>query len=80
MQDGLPANHVYMLGTEAQGRLWVGTSHGLSRYDGERFVNFTTHDGLFTNTLFSMANADDGSLWLGGYGGVARLTGIEEVE
>ena len=80
VSDGLPSNHVFMLGPESRGRMWVGTSHGLARFDDGRFSVFTVHDGLYTDNIFSMANADDGSLWLGGFGGVTRLRGIEGVD
>ena len=71
--EGLPANHVFMLRTDADGRLWIGTSNGLARFDGEAFRVYTTADGLFSNTVFSMASAADGSLWVGSFGGVARI-------
>ena len=77
--DGLPANHVFMLDTADNGRLWVGTSNGLARFDGERFTIFTIHDGLLANNIFSMAKGDDGSLWLGSFGGVTRLRNLEQV-
>ena len=77
--DGLPANHVFMIRSAGEGRLWVGTSNGLARFDGERFTVFTVHDGLFANNVFSLATTDSGSLWVGGFGGVARLDGLDTV-
>ena len=71
--DGLPANHVFSLHQDPQGRLWVGTSKGLALFDDEGFQVFTTDDGLFTNIVFSMATAGDGSSWIGSFGGVARI-------
>ncbi|WP_428622290.1 ligand-binding sensor domain-containing protein [Sedimenticola sp.] len=79
-KDGLPSNHIFMLGHERNGRIWVGTSNGLARWDGEKFRVFTVHDGLYTNNIFSMANAPDGSLWIGGFGGVSRLIGLGSIE
>lgn len=71
--DGLPANHVFSLHQDPQGRLWVGTSKGLAMFDGDGFQVFTTDDGLFTDIVFSMATAADGSSWIGSFGGVARI-------
>lgn len=71
--DGLPANHVFSLHQDLQGRLWVGTSKGLAIFDNDRFQVFTTEDGLFTDIVFSMATALDGSSWIGSFGGVARI-------
>ncbi len=78
--DGLPSNHVFMLGHERNGRIWVGTSKGLARFDGKSYTTFTTADGLFADNIFSMANADDGSLWVGSFGGVARIVGLEDAK
>ena len=78
--DGLPANHIFMLGGETRGGLWIGTSEGLVRYEGKSFTTFTQHDGLYVNNVFSMTNGDDGSLWIGGFGGVTRLLGMDMVK
>ncbi len=74
--DGLPANHVFMLHEDPQGRLWVGTSNGLARRTPQGFRVYTTADGLYSNTVFAMASAPDGSVWVGSYGGVARIAGL----
>ncbi len=76
--DGLPGNHIFMLHLGEDGRLWIGTSHGLARLnqDGSSFSVMTTADGLFADNVFSMSLADDGSLWAGSFGGVARITSI----
>jgi hypothetical protein len=76
VRDGLPANHVFMLGPEREGRIWIGTSDGLARFDGEKFEVFTMNDGLYAKNVFSMANGSDNSLWLGSYGGVTRMEGL----
>ncbi len=73
MSDGLPGNHVFMLHRDDDGTIWVGTSSGLARMDGESFKIFTTDDGLFSNQVFSMTTAADGSRWVGSFGGVARI-------
>jgi len=79
VRDGLPANHVFMLGHQRNGDLWVGTSDGLARFDRKRFEVYNTNDGLFAKSVFSMTYGEDGSLWLGSYGGVANLKGIDRV-
>ena len=77
-QDGLPANHIFMLYKGPDGQLWAGTSRGLARLnaDGKGFTVLTTRDGLFADNVFSMAHAQDGSVWVGSFGGVARLNGL----
>ncbi len=73
--DGLPANHIFMLHLDADDRLWAGTSNGLVRFDDDKksFTIMTTADGLFADNVFSMDRGDDGSLWIGSFGGVARI-------
>ncbi|VAX01453.1 Sensor histidine kinase [hydrothermal vent metagenome] len=73
VQDGLAANHVFMLHEDHNGVLWIGTSNGISRFKNQTFKNMTTKDGLFSNTIFSMDTQKDNTLWIGSFGGVARL-------
>lgn len=73
--DGLPANHIFMLNLDPQGRLWIGTNHGLARMksDGSGFDVMKMADGLFADNVFSTAFGADGTLWAGSFGGVARI-------
>ncbi|MGB5538860.1 MAG: two-component regulator propeller domain-containing protein [Gammaproteobacteria bacterium] len=73
MADGLPANHVFSLHQDPEGRIWVGTSNGLAILGDDKFQVYTTADGLFSDIVFSIANANDGSAWIGSFGGVARI-------
>jgi ligand-binding sensor domain-containing protein len=68
--DGLPGNHIFALGEDNEGSIWIGTSRGLARYDTERFVTYGKADGLFTEIIFSIEFAANGATWLGGLGGV----------
>ncbi len=43
---GLASDSVTALRADGRGSLWIGTTDGLSRYDGERFVAFGTEAGL----------------------------------
>jgi len=48
------------------GAMWFGTwSDGVFRYDGQKFVNFTTADGLVHRTVGVICEASDGNLWFG---------------
>ncbi len=77
MSDGLPANHVFMLEAEAEGKMWVGTSEGLALFDGAGFKTLTTHDGLYANNVFSLAEEAGGTIWVGSYGGVSKLQNLD---
>ena len=39
-EDGLPNNQIQSIYQDSKGWMWIGTSQGLSRFDGYSFVNF----------------------------------------
>jgi len=39
-EDGLPNNQIQCIYQDKKGWMWIGTSQGLSRFDGYSFVNF----------------------------------------
>lgn len=71
--EGLPSRLILALEQDRQGRLWVGTSKGLSRMDGHSFRTFTTRDGLIDNSVWVLHSREDGSLWIGTEAGVSLL-------
>ena len=72
-RDGLPGNEIQSLAPGRDSTLWMGTSHGLVRFDPDssKFVNFTLADGAqsrYFNPLAVLAH-EDGTLWFGGCSG-----------
>jgi len=67
-QDGLPANNVLCAAEDQQGFMWFGTSYGLCRYDGSRFLNFSnvgngsTPGGIYI-TQVAIDSGND--IWIG---------------
>src|SRR4051812_28974291 len=57
--DGLPAGHIQALCQTRDGYLWIGTRHGLGRFDGTEFKVVT-----YLN-CFCLAEENDGTLWAG---------------
>ncbi len=70
-EDGLPQNRVQSIAQTPEGYLWVGTSEGLARFDGVRFVIFDRSNtaAITDNSIQSLEAAPDGSLWIGTEGG-----------
>jgi ligand-binding sensor domain-containing protein/signal transduction histidine kinase len=74
--QGLPQNSVRTILQTRDGFLWLGTSGGLSRFDGVRFTTFDDREKsqLRENEIWALLEARDGSLWIGTYGGgISRL-------
>ena len=71
VQDGLPEETVQAMQLTPDGYLWIGTTGGLARFDGSRFLTFSrsTTPALTENSVFSLLAARDGTLWLGTEGG-----------
>ena len=66
-------NSIYQ---DRKGFLWFGTDGGVSQYDGEKFVNFTTDDGLPVKSVWVIHQDREGYIWFGtGGGGVSQYDG-----
>jgi ligand-binding sensor domain-containing protein/PAS domain-containing protein len=74
-EDGLPGGRVHAVLQSRDGYLWVATSQGLARFDGNRFVIYDSSvDPELTNPLFyDIAETADGALWFAANGGLFRL-------
>jgi ligand-binding sensor domain-containing protein/signal transduction histidine kinase len=70
-EDGLPQNRVKAIAQTPEGYLWIGTSEGLARFDGVRFLIFdhSNTPAITDNSILSLEAVPDGSLWIGTEGG-----------
>lgn len=78
MKEGLPLNKVRALAQTPDGYLWVGTLHGLARFDGGRFRVFDTANTptLQHERIESLAVDVKGRLWVGDTaGGITMYDG-----
>lgn len=71
MQDGLPEQIVQAFAQTKDRYLWIGTTGGLLRFDGARFVVYDRDNtAAFTdNNIFCLTVARDNTLWIGSEGG-----------
>ncbi len=67
-------NYIVSLVVDAQGAVWAGTwGGGLSRFDGQKWTQYTTADGLPGNHVFMLYVDPKGQLWAGTNNGLARM-------
>ena len=69
--DGLPHNSICDIHQDSRGYLWLCTWYGLSRYDGNGFVNYTMLPGDYSNLshnrILSVREDASGYLWVTTY-------------
>lgn len=69
--DGLPHNSICDIHQDSRGYLWLCTWYGLSRYDGNGFVNYTMLPGDYSNLshnrILSVEEDASGYLWVTTY-------------
>src|SRR5690606_20928939 len=76
-EQGLPQNSVRCVLQTSDGYLWIGTEHGLARFDGVRFLTFNSANNpeFKSDHISALAQDEDGNLWIGSKGGgVVRLS------
>ena len=71
--DGLAGDDVRAILQDSRGFLWVGTTTGLSRFDGQEFRSYGTADGLPHTTVNDLLQERNGTLWVATAAGLARL-------
>ena len=69
--DGLPDSSVTGIAQTPDGYLWVGTYHGLARFDGLRFVTFDPANtpALANARVDSLSVDTHGTLWINTFDG-----------
>jgi signal transduction histidine kinase/ligand-binding sensor domain-containing protein len=74
IQDGLFSGTPFAITQTGDGYLWIGTQNGLFRFDGVRFVPWTSPDGrqLPSALINYLLGARDGSLWIGTRAGLSH--------
>ena len=67
--DGLINSTVQAIFEDSYGFVWLGTHHGVQRYDGNSFTTFTSENddstGLSHNYITSFCEDESGDIWIG---------------
>jgi len=80
IEEGLPSSRVVAIDQGKDGRLWLGTSRGLSAFDGIEFYNFNhvTNPELGASDLTSVVISPEGWVWFSDSSGeIGYLDGNE---
>ncbi|MBN1292028.1 MAG: T9SS type A sorting domain-containing protein [Candidatus Latescibacteria bacterium] len=75
--DDLVHNEVNAIAADPDGGAWIGTSGGISFYDGKKWSDYTIKEGLVHNHVTALVFDKDGELWVGTIGGVSNYNGSE---
>lgn len=68
-EEGLTHRNIFKIDQDAKGFLWIATINGLNRFDGERFLHFSTledHRKVPVNYIHTFHKASDGTFWVSG--------------
>jgi ligand-binding sensor domain-containing protein len=73
VEQGLPTNTIYEITQAGDGYLWLGTSHGLVRYDGITFHTLSGNQYHQLKGKIKILHTDNqGTLWVGSEDGLFR--------
>lgn len=77
VEDGVPDPVVNVVVQTRDGYLWVGTDHGLSRFDGVEFTTYRAANtpGLGHDMIRALFEDAEGTLWIGTQGGLSFYKG-----
>lgn len=79
-KEGLPSNNVQVIREDKQGNIWFGSrvaendhpdpdkragDGGLSRYDGQKIIQFPGVEGLSKNETYAICVDKTGNVWIG---------------
>jgi signal transduction histidine kinase/ligand-binding sensor domain-containing protein len=71
--DAPGPNYPHAIHRDRQGILWMSTSRGLLRVEGNRYRVYGAREGMPHNRVRWVSEDTDGTLWIASGGGLARL-------
>jgi streptogramin lyase len=70
-----PTQNILSLLLDSEENLWMGMTHGLSRWDRARYTHFSREDGLPHEIGCDMVQGRDGRFWVSTAGGLTVFDG-----
>ncbi|HJZ76117.1 MAG TPA: two-component regulator propeller domain-containing protein [Vicinamibacterales bacterium] len=71
--EGMPTGTFPVLFKTADAHLWIGSTTGLTEFDGNQFRRYGPKEGLSLTPIRTLAEDGDGNLWAGTDRGVMRI-------
>ena len=63
--EGMNALNTPQLIEDSRGDIWIGNSHGISKYDGSQFLHYTSEEGFPSSGTVNVLKADrHGNIWM----------------
>ncbi|SFG22778.1 Two component regulator propeller [Algoriphagus hitonicola] len=74
-EEALAGDVILSLFEDQTGAIWIGSvDGGLTRFDGEKFLRFTTSQGIVDNGIIRISGDLEGNLWIGSAHGLSFLS------
>ncbi len=75
-RNSISSNAINCFYDDEKGKIWIGTSWGLDRFDKktEQFITYTVKDGLPDNEVGGIVPDENGNLWLNTKNGICKFT------
>ena len=75
INDGLSQSSVFSAYEDRSGYLWIGSSNGISRFDGQKFKHYGLSEGLPSPEASAVFEDTKNRLWIATRAGMARVVG-----
>lgn len=70
--SGLAGDTIFAICEDLAKNIWVGSTTGLSMFDGNSWTSWTAADGLASDHINDIVPAPDGSLWIATDAGISQ--------
>ena len=72
VEDGLSQTQVYSICPDNKGNLWIATGGGVSKFNGETFINYSKENGLADNNAVQIILYNE-FIWIATKHGITRI-------